>query len=60
METVIWDAKKFKRLQRRYDIQITRGRSSDETFVFDGQVYVMGYAKYLIEYLKPKFNPEAK
>jgi len=30
--------------------------AEDEMFTFDGRQYVTNYAKYLIEYLAPKFE----
>lgn len=52
METVQFDLKKLKLLKAAYANAVNRHL---ETFAFDGNAYVVGYAKYLIEYLEGRF-----
>ena len=40
------------RFKNRYQQTVTL---NNDTFDFEGDVYVVGYAKYLIEYLEGKF-----
>lgn len=48
-----WTRPKYKALGRAYNAAVTAGLI---TFTFDGDEYVTGYAKYLLEYLKEKFQ----
>ena len=43
----------LKELKTRYDMAV---RNGDESFVFDGQIVLTTYAKYLIEYVESKFG----
>ena len=47
------DQKTFERLKTAY--KAARGQGLED-FVFDRNVYVTNYAKYLIEYLETKLN----
>jgi hypothetical protein len=43
----------FKRFKKRYD----EAREHHEgSFMFEGNEFLTDYAKYVIEYLQPKFN----
>lgn len=53
---VNWDRPMLDRFKMEYEK--VRG-GSDEVFQFEGNEYVVGYAKYLIEYLEQKLK-EAK
>ena len=44
------------RFKNRYQQTVTL---KNEQFDFEGDVYVVGYAKYLIEYLEGKFANQA-
>lgn len=48
-KTVSFDALKLKRLKQAL---ASAPGDSHATFTFDGDAYVKGYAKYLIEYLE--------
>ncbi len=43
----------FEELKRRYRRAL---RKNEEFFVFNGEKVRTDYAKYMIEFLKPKFN----
>ncbi len=47
-----WDQAKLARFRRAY--KALEGYGVNFIFKFDGQEYVVGYAKYLIEYLDSK------
>jgi hypothetical protein len=42
---IVWDLAKLKRFRRAYK------NATTEVFEFEGAKFVVGYAKYLIEYL---------
>lgn len=44
---------KFKAFKEAYTAAEKEGK---KTFSFDNKAFVTNYAKYLIEYLAPKFN----
>lgn len=46
---VSWDKPSLKAFKREYEKAVRRGW---KTFTFHGNEYVVGYAKYLIEYLE--------
>jgi hypothetical protein len=48
-----FDVKKYKGLKVSYDIAFKNGQ---EVFTFDKHKFVLGYAKYLLQYLKMKLN----
>ena len=52
---ITWTAEKLKRFKSRY---LEAVQYKLEQFEFDGDEYVVGYAKYLIEYLESKFGKE--
>tara|TARA_R110000868_G_scaffold173842_1_gene410255 strand:+ start:1043 stop:1201 length:159 start_codon:yes stop_codon:yes gene_type:complete len=43
----------FVRLKKEYDQAVSLDK---EQFVFDKHILLVSYAKYLIEYLEPKFK----
>ena len=43
----------FVRLKQEYDKAVALDK---DQFVFDKHILLVTYAKYLIEYLEPKFN----
>lgn len=45
-----FDKQKYQELQECYDIAKSQNK---EQFVFYGEVLLVSYAKYLLEYLKP-------
>lgn len=45
---IIFDRPKLKRLKKAYDQAVKENKTS---FMFEGNELVVGYAKYLIEYL---------
>ena len=50
-KTVAFDRPKLARLKRAYEARLKETSDATETFRFEGNEYVIGYAKYLIEYL---------
>jgi hypothetical protein len=47
-----WDRPKLERFKKAYEKAIVDGARPNDTFVFDGNEFVVQYAKYLIEYLE--------
>lgn len=47
---------KLRRLKIEYRKALEGGLGRDEFFEFEGHTYVVGYAKYLIEYLEMRFG----
>ena len=43
-------------LDRFKEAHAAASKRNAETFVFDGQGFLIGYAKYLIEYLEGQFK----
>lgn len=56
MTEMSFDYGKLQALKSAYNRAIEAGKSRDDAFGFDGQLFVVGYAKYLIEYLETKFK----
>lgn len=54
MPPVTFTPESLKKLKLAY------AECEGETFVFDGNMYLKSYAKYLIEYLEMQFNPNQK
>jgi hypothetical protein len=50
MTEIMWDRAKLKRFRRAYK------NAKTEVFEFEGAEFVVGYAKYLIEYLDGLFT----
>jgi precorrin-3B methylase len=48
---ISFDRPRLNNLKKAYSAAQTEGKGKDDTFVFDGDTYVLGYAKYVIEYL---------
>jgi hypothetical protein len=48
-----WTRPKLERLKEEYE---KHKGDREATFTFDGHVFVVGYAKYLIEYLEQQFR----
>ena len=46
-DTIAWDKPMLERFKLAY------AQCKEETFMFDGRAFYVGYAKYLIEYLEP-------
>lgn len=53
MKQITWTAAKLKRFKNAY---LAAVQYKLEEFEFDGDDYVVGYAKYLIEFLETKFK----
>ena len=57
--TVVWNKEKLKRFKKAYVNAIGNdpvSLLSESAFTFEGNEYVVGYAKYLIEYLESQFS----
>lgn len=52
-DIVTIDKVEYERLKEEYEKALALGK---DIFVFDKQVLLVSYAKYLIEYLEIKFN----
>jgi len=52
--TITWTLPKLKRFRRACR---KADRSNAGVFTFDGHEFVVGYARYLIEYLETRLNP---
>ena len=58
MPTVNWTKDKLERFRKAY--VAAKDGGNDAIFKFEGYEFVVGYAKYLIEYLDGRFrNPAA-
>mgnify|MGYP003334147348 CR=1 FL=1 len=55
MSEISFDKPTFDRLVIEHKYAVEKGRSS---FIFDGQEMVTDYAKYLIQFLEPKFKKD--
>ena len=53
MNTIQFDSSKYLRLKIEYDASI---RNNKRIFYFEGHQLLTAYAKYLLDYLKPKFE----
>jgi hypothetical protein len=45
---------KLRRLRKALKRAKAEGKGRQDTFMFDGNEYVVGYAEYLVEYLNMK------
>jgi hypothetical protein len=52
IKKVEWTRPKLVRFKAEYERQQELGKGFNDTFGFDGNEFVMGYAKYLIEFLE--------
>lgn len=57
MNTINFTPGKLTKLRKEYLEAVQKG---DEQFTFEGNVLLVCYAKYLIEYLEMQFNPPKK
>lgn len=55
-KTINWTPEMLARMKQAYEKEKAAGRGGKETFTFDGNEFVMDYAKYLIEFLEGKFG----
>jgi len=53
MSTITFDRPTYQRLKAEYQKSV---KNQKEIFVFDGCEFLTDYAKYVLEYLKPKFE----
>lgn len=52
-KTITWTLPMLRRFKVAYEQAV---RDKKDTFVFDGNEFVQGYAKYLIEFLEGHFR----
>ena len=52
---ITWTPKEAGRFKAQY-LEEVKIKTKDDTFLFNGDVYVLGYAKYLIEYLEMQWG----
>lgn len=57
MSEISFDKPTFDRLVIEHKYAVEKGHTS---FMFDGQELVTDYAKYLIQFLEPKFKTNGK
>jgi hypothetical protein len=55
MTTITWTREKRDKFRQLYNKAANRG---EDSFVFERHVIVTGYAKYLLQYLDTKFEPD--
>lgn len=53
MTNINFDKPMRDRLRKAYEAAV---KANADTFVFEGNVYVVGYAKYLLEYLDERLK----
>lgn len=53
MDFITFDQEKYDRFKNAYAKALVRKRQS---FIFDGNEFLTDYAKYALEYMKPKFE----
>lgn len=53
MNQITFDKEKYLKLKKEYDKAILNNK---DIFIFEDHDIVVLYAKYLLEYLKPKFE----
>lgn len=53
MKEINWTLPMLKRFKRAYKLAKMK---AEDPFMFDGNEFVISYAKYLIEYLDSKFG----
>lgn len=51
--TISFNQESFKNFKKEYNSAV---KNNQEMFVFDGNDFLTSYAKYVIEYLKTKFE----
>ena len=56
MEKVVWTLQKARALKIALDKATFNGAGKDGTFIFDGNEYVVAYARYLVQYLMHEFR----
>lgn len=57
MSTMInWDRPMLERFKKVYNKTVEEKKTAQDTFMFDGHEFVVGYSKYLIEYLEDKLK----
>lgn len=52
-EEVVFGFDNFQKFKKAYEKAVSQG---EKVFVFDGREYLTNYAKYLIEFLKQRFE----
>lgn len=50
--TISFNKESFQNFKNQYETSV---KNNEEMFVFDGNDFLTSYAKYVIEYLRPKF-----
>jgi hypothetical protein len=54
--TINWDRSMLDRFSSKVERLLREGCDRNETFVFDGNTFVIAYAIYLIEYLEERIK----
>lgn len=55
---VVFTPRKLAELEREYEDALRAGLQPGDVLQFDGNEYVMGFARYLIEYLRGRLHIE--
>lgn len=53
---ITWDQLKLQNFKRAYNVAIRKGKTKDDVILFEGDEYLMGYAKYLIQHVENVIN----
>ena len=53
MKKLSWTKETFLKFKKDYEIAL---KENHESFFFEGNEFLVSYAKYLIEYLEPQFK----
>lgn len=55
-KTITFTRDNLSRLKKIYEDAISSGKSRDDVIEFDGHSLLLGYAKYLIDYIEFRFE----
>ena len=53
MKQLSWTKEAFLKFKKAYELALNQ---KNESFFFEGNEFLVSYAKYLIEYLEPQFK----
>lgn len=59
-ETINWTRPMLKRFHAAYCKAYSQNQDQQSVFEFDGHQFVLGYAAYLIEFLRSQFGLDKK
>lgn len=53
---MIFTPEKLKKLKKAYLTAVKKGKTTNDVFTFEDNKLLIGYAKYLIQFLEQNFN----